>query len=52
MKNLQSLGLEVLTAEEMQSIRGGYNLLWNNGDDAAKEPNPGDLNQNPPPVAP
>jgi hypothetical protein len=37
MKNLQNLGLEVLTAEEMKTIRGGYQLIWDFGDRPKKE---------------
>ncbi|MFN8366166.1 MAG: hypothetical protein U0Y96_02865 [Candidatus Kapaibacterium sp.] len=38
MKNLQTLGLEILTAEEMQTVRGGYQLIWDMGDRPAPEP--------------
>jgi len=38
MKNLHTLGLEILTAEEMQTVRGGYQLIWDFGDRPKPEP--------------
>lgn len=45
MNNLLNNGMEILTAEEMQTVRGGYQLIWDFGDRPAPKPEPPANNQ-------
>lgn len=36
MKNLQTIEMEILSAQEMQTVRGGYQLIWDFGERPTK----------------
>jgi hypothetical protein len=36
MNNLFAMGVELLTASEMESVRGGYQLIWDFRDSSEK----------------